>query len=132
MSDTPEDDRAATSVDVDATPDEVWEALTTDDGLATWFGEGSGIGDEPGDSLYVLDPITEETKTGIVETVVPVEQIDFTWWPLGEPDDASHVSITLQPSDAGTRVTVTERPLRPGTAVMSANSGRRLATAGRR
>lgn len=132
MSDTTERDHASTSADIDADPEEVWEAITTDEGLATWFGEGSVIGDEPGDSLYVIDPVTEAPKTGIVETVVPEEKIDFTWWPLGEPDDASHVSITLEPNDGRTRVTVIERPLRPGSVVMSAGNGRALAAAGHR
>ncbi len=130
MSDTTQDDRACTSADIDADPEAVWQALTTDDGLAGWFGEGSVIGEEPGEALYVVDPVTGRPKTGLVETVIPEEQLDFTWWPIGEPDDASRVSITLAPADAGTRVTVTERPLRPGAAVMSASSSRALACVG--
>ena len=132
MSETTEQDHASTSADIEADPEEVWEALTTDDGLATWFGEGSVIGEEPGDSLYVVDPVTGRPKTGVVETVVPEEQIDFTWWPLGEPDDASHVSITLEPNDGRTQVTVTERPLRPGAVVMSAHADGVLASVGLR
>ena len=127
------EDAASTSIDLGADPGAVWEALTTDEGLDGWFGQGSTMGDEPGDALYVADPLTGAPKTGIVETVVPEERLDFTWWPIGDADGASHVSITLLPSDVGTRVTVVERPLRPGTAVMSSglSSGRALALTGR-
>jgi len=102
---------AQTSVDIDADPEEVWDALTSSGEPDSWHGEGSVIGEEPGDSLYISDPATGRPKSGIVERVVDNELLEYTWWPIDDPDAASRVAITLLPTPAGTRVRVTERPL---------------------
>lgn len=116
MSDAPNDQQAKTHLDIASEPDEVWEALTSTDRADCWHGEGSIIGDEEGDTLYIVDPATGRPKSGIVETLIPDERFTYTWWPVEEPDEASHVTITLEPIPIGTRVTVVERPLTPGTA----------------
>lgn len=113
MADVKENDHAVVTVDIDAEADAVWESLTTNEGLADWFGDGSFVGDEPGDDLHVLDPVTGRPKSGIIEKIEPSECLEYTWWPIGAPDEASRVAITLVPCETGTRVTVTERPLLP-------------------
>lgn len=106
-------DQAEITLDIEAEPEVVWDSITTDDGLSDWFGEGSFVGPEPGDDLHVLDPVTGRPKSGIVEKVEPQQCLEYTWWPIGAPDEASRVAITLLPCEVGTRVTVVERPLMP-------------------
>lgn len=119
MADVQEADHAVITVDIDAEAEAVWESLTTTEGLADWFGDGSFIGDEPGDDLHVVDPVTGRPKSGIVEKFEPAECLEYTWWPIGAPDEASRVAITLAPHETGTRVTVTERPLLPTMTAMT-------------
>lgn len=129
MADVKENEQAEITVDIEAEPEVVWDSLTTSDGLAEWFGEGSFVGSEPGDDLHVLDPVTGRPKSGIVEKIKAGECLEYTWWPIGAPDEASRVAITLLPCETGTRVTVVERPLLSSSMSMSAVA-RDRATAG--
>ena len=102
--------RAAESeIDLPAPPSEVWERLTTDDGLAHWMGEGSQIEPVVGAPISVPDVVTGQPKSGRVKHLEQGRQLDFVWWPEANPDDFSEVSITLEPLHAGTRVRVVER-----------------------
>lgn len=128
MADVKENEQAEITVDIEAEPEVVWQSLTTSEGLGEWFGEGSFVGSEPGDDLHVLDPVTGRPKSGIVEKIEPSECLEYTWWPIEAPDEASRVAITLLPCETGTRVTVVERPLLPAPLSMSL-SARYCATA---
>ena len=99
-------------VEIEATPDDVWQALTTDDGLAGWIGDGSTIGDNVGDEIDVHDVVTGQRKRGVLDEVSCGHRLGYTWWPETEPTRATRVAISLEPTPIGTRVTVTEsRPL---------------------
>ncbi len=92
-------EEAFTDLDIDASPDRVWEAITTDAGLSEWFGSGSTIDPSDGGAISTPDVVTGRPKVGVVTTVVPERQLDFTWWPTDAPDDRSSVSITLTPRE---------------------------------
>ena len=119
-------DMPLTETELDASPDEVWEVLTDPEGVESWLGEGSTLEPVPGGNLDVADTETGVPKRGRVEHVEHSRRLTFTWWPAddesGEAGDAaSTVNIELIPSGAGTRLTVTERPLTSlGTADTSA------------
>lgn len=103
------------SVEVEASPDDVWELLVDDDDRAEWFGGPTELRPEPGTPATFTDPdgTRREATVGDVE---PGTRIDWVWWPAerrGDDDGASHVSVTLEPTTIGTRVTVTEVPLVP-------------------
>jgi uncharacterized protein YndB with AHSA1/START domain len=83
---------------VEATPEEVWAALTDEDRLEEW-----------------MAPEVELDST--VETIEEKERFAFTWSRPGEGE--SFVEFTLEPLPAGTRVTVVETPIGP-TAIASA------------
>jgi len=99
---------AIVSVDIDASPEDVWHALTAEDGLAPWMGEGSMMGECQGDDLVLADIVTGQRRRGVLDEVSPQHRLGYTWWPETAPEQATRVSITLVPCVSGTRVTVVE------------------------
>ncbi len=77
---------ARTEVEIEATPEEVWEALVTEEGRERWLGEP--------------------------ERDVHVEVVDaphrLVWWWAGEDQPATRVEFLVVAAPAGTRVVVTE------------------------
>jgi uncharacterized protein YndB with AHSA1/START domain len=73
-------------VDIEASPEEVWEALVTEEGRDRWL-------DEPGRDVHV-------------------EVLDaphrLVWWWAGEDEPATRVEFLVAASPSGTRVVVTE------------------------
>jgi uncharacterized protein YndB with AHSA1/START domain len=91
---------------VEATPEEVWEALTDDDRLSEWLAPDVELDPIEGGEIAVRDG--EDERTGTVETVEKQERIAFTWTRPGEGE--SFVEFTIEPLPAGTRVRVVETP----------------------
>ena len=98
-------------LDIDADPERVWRALTTDDGLAPWMGDGATVDPRPGGLVAMPDPVGGSTRRGRVERIEEGRRLDFTWWPALRPAERTAVSITVAPNGSGCRVRVTERPL---------------------
>jgi uncharacterized protein YndB with AHSA1/START domain len=73
-------------IDVEASPEEVWEALATEEGRERWL-------DEP-------------------EREIHVEQLDaphrLVWWWAGAEEPATRVEFLVVTAPAGARVIVTE------------------------
>ncbi len=76
-------------VTVDAPLEEVWEAISSQDGRERWL--------EP-------DP----DRTLIVEETQPPTHISWWWWHECDDEPARHVDIQISPAPDGTRVIVTE------------------------
>jgi uncharacterized protein YndB with AHSA1/START domain len=92
---------------VEATPEEVWEALTDEDRLEEWMAPDVELDPFEGGEISVRDG--DEERNGTVETLEENERFAFTWSRPGEGE--SFVEFTLEPLPAGTRVTVVETPL---------------------
>jgi uncharacterized protein YndB with AHSA1/START domain len=73
-------------IDVDATPEEVWEALATDEGRERWL-------DEPGREIRV--DVEDEPQR-------------LVWWWGADDEAPTRVEFELVPTPDGTRVIVTE------------------------
>jgi uncharacterized protein YndB with AHSA1/START domain len=73
-------------VEVEASPEEVWEALVTAEGRERWLGEP-----ERDIHIEVLDAPSR-----------------LVWWWAGEEEPATRVEFLVVASPAGTRVIVTE------------------------
>ncbi|MEM9467958.1 MAG: SRPBCC domain-containing protein [Actinomycetota bacterium] len=102
---------------VPAEPDEVWHAITTDDGL------GASIDPVPGGTVESCDH-DQPGRVGAVEFVSPPSRLRYRWWPVDEPDQVSTVDITLEPVETGTVVTVVEQlVLAPMTAPQASARG---------
>jgi len=94
---------------VEATPEEVWEALTDEDRLEEWMAPEVELDPTEGGEISVRDG--EEERSGTVETVEEAERLSFTWSRPGQGE--SFVEFTLEPLPAGTRVRVVEVPTDP-------------------
>lgn len=91
------------SVDLPASPDEVWERIVDGDLAEEWM--GVRITPRRGGAVEVPD----RDVIGTVEEVVPGESITWSWREAdGEP---SQVTIDIAPIDEGSRVTIVERLL---------------------
>ena len=107
---------------VEASPEEVWEALTDPDRLSEWLAPDVELDPNEGGEIAVRDG--EDERTGTVETVEELERLTFTWTRPGEGE--SFVEFTIEPLPAGTRVRVVETPIGP-TAMAFGGWGPRLA-----
>ena len=103
-------DRIERTVEVAHPPATVWAALTTAEGLSSWFGNTATIELRPGGSARMTWS-GGETANMRVERVEEPTVFGFTWAIYGLPDDdprRTYVEFTLQPAGAGTRLTVVE------------------------
>ncbi len=103
-------DRITRTVALAHPPAAVWTALTTAEGLGTWFGNAATIDLRPGGSARVTWAGGERADLR-VERVEEPTVFGFTWHINGLPDDdprRTYVEFTLQPDGAGTRLTVVE------------------------
>jgi uncharacterized protein YndB with AHSA1/START domain len=103
-------DRIERTVDIARPPAAVWTALTTAEGLGSWFGDRATIDLRPG-GTGLLEWKEGPTVDLRVERVEEPEVFGFTWRINGLPDDdprRTYVEFTLEPTDTGTRLTVVE------------------------
>jgi uncharacterized protein YndB with AHSA1/START domain len=104
-------DRIERTVEIAQPPTKVWTALTTAEGLGTWFGDkGATIDLRPGGSaqMWWSNGFQAEMR---IERVEEPRIFGFTWHINGLPDDdprRTYVEFTLDPVGAGTRLTVVE------------------------
>jgi uncharacterized protein YndB with AHSA1/START domain len=94
---------------VEASPEEVWEALTDEDRLEEWLAPDVELDPVEGGEIAVTDG--DERRSGTVETIEEDERFAFTWTRPGEGE--SFVEFTIEPLPGGTRVTVVETQIGP-------------------
>ena len=97
-------DRVERDLWLPATPQQVWDAVTSDG----WLGERVMLELRPGgDAEFESDG---QLRTGWVEAVSMPERLSF-WWALDD-EPASRVELRLQERDDGTHLRIVEtRPL---------------------
>jgi uncharacterized protein YndB with AHSA1/START domain len=93
---------------VEASPDEVWEALTDEDRLEEWLAPEVELEPYEGGEIAVRDG--DDERKGTVETLEENERFAFTWSRPGEGE--SFVEFTIEALPGGSRVTVVETPTR--------------------
>jgi uncharacterized protein YndB with AHSA1/START domain len=95
------------TVDLDATVDEVWTALTDDRERSAWFGSESRIDIRPGGAGEVVDPdgSVHRVEVGAVE---PGRRLEWRWAPTSG-GAATAVEFVVESLPRGARLTVTER-----------------------
>jgi uncharacterized protein YndB with AHSA1/START domain len=103
-------DAIVRTVEIAHPPAKVWAAITTAEGLGTWFGNTATIDLRPGGAA-------EMTWTGGHKAEMRIERVEeptvfaFTWGIDGLPADdprRTYVEFTLEPVGSGTRLTVVE------------------------
>ena len=103
-------DRIERTVEIAHPPSKVWAALTTAEGLGTWFGHDATIDLRPGGSAKLSWNSGDKAELRI-ERVEEPSIFGFTWGIYGLPADdprRTYVEFTLEPVGAGTRLTVVE------------------------
>src|SRR5215211_2176075 len=90
----------------EASPEEVWEALTDEDRLEEWMAPEVELDPVEGGEISVRDG--DDHRTGTVETLEENERFAFTWSRPGEGE--SFVEFTIEALPGGSRVTVVETP----------------------
>jgi uncharacterized protein YndB with AHSA1/START domain len=98
MADLPEIER---SIDVPAEPDIVWEKIVDGDLAEEWM--GVRLEPRPGGNVSVPD----RDVIGTVEEVEPGRSITWSW--REREGDPSQVTITIDPTEIGSRITIVER-----------------------
>jgi uncharacterized protein YndB with AHSA1/START domain len=89
---------------IDASPEDVWEAITSEG----WLADEVTLDLVPGGDAEFRT--RDEVKSGWVEDVHAPDRLAFWWAVDGEP--ATRVELTLSPADELTRLRVVEtRPL---------------------
>jgi uncharacterized protein YndB with AHSA1/START domain len=104
-------DRIERTVEIAQPPARVWAALTTAEGLGTWFGDKAATIDlRPGGWAQMTWTSGDKADMHI-ERVEEPRVFGFTWQIMGLPADdprRTYVEFTLEPVAAGTRLTVVE------------------------
>src|SRR3954463_6467775 len=109
-------DRIERTVEIARPPTAVWPALTTAEGLGTWFGNSATINLRPGGTAQIAWSSGDKADLRI-ERVEEPAVFGFTWHIYGLPDDdprRTYVEFTLEPTDTGTRLTVVENGFAQG------------------
>jgi uncharacterized protein YndB with AHSA1/START domain len=91
---------------LEASPEEVWEALTDERMLSEWLAEDAELDPvEGGDASFRF--ADGEERRGTVVSVQEERSLAFTWARPDEPE--TYVELTLEPAVSGTRLVVVER-----------------------
>jgi uncharacterized protein YndB with AHSA1/START domain len=97
---------AVAELQIAASPDRVWQALVTSEGLKPWLGDGATIEAVEGGALSAPDPVGGRTRRGRVERIDDGRRLVFTWWPVTNPAERSTVAIVVEPVDSHGAATV--------------------------
>src|SRR3954471_2372396 len=103
-------DRIERSVRVERPLEQVWAAITTADGLGSWFGNGAEVDLRVGGTAKLTWDGGHSAELRI-ERLEPQTVFGYTWGINGLPDHdprRTYVEFTLTPDDSGTTVTVVE------------------------
>jgi uncharacterized protein YndB with AHSA1/START domain len=97
------------SIELPVSAEEAWTSLRDADGLAGWLGDAVDLPDvAPGAAGRIVEG--DAVRRLVVTEVLEGRSIGFVWWDEAAPEDASVVTIAVEPGDGETStVSVTER-----------------------
>jgi uncharacterized protein YndB with AHSA1/START domain len=114
-------ERVTRSVELDAAPAEVWDALTEDALLGEWLADEVKLEAAPGGEIICRYANGEERR-GEVELVEEAERLAWSW--RREGGAPSRVELVLDAVADRTRLTIIETaPLRTGGPLLLAGAG---------
>jgi len=100
------------TLDLPHPQDRVWAALTTIEGLTSWFGSHAEGFVVPGRVVRMRwEQYDDGRKDLAIKVVEPMSRFAFTWAVSGAPEGdprQTFVEFLLEPTAAGTLLTVTE------------------------
>jgi len=92
---------------VPAAPEEVWDALTSEERLAEWFANEVELDATAGGGA-VFRWANGEARRAVVEEIEDGRLLRLRWWDEEAPAEVTVVAIAVTPVEHGTRVVVTE------------------------
>ena len=98
--------RITRSVELDASADDVWRALTEPELLADWL-DVVELDIRPGGDGLIVER-DGAVRRARVDEVEPARRLALCWWPEDGSGPASTVELDLEETPSGTRVVVTE------------------------
>ena len=104
-------DRIERTVELAHSPERVWDAITTAEGLGTWFGNRGAKVDLRVGGQATLTWDSGDTATLTIERLEPPRVFGYTWPVYGLPKEdprRTYVEFTLEPTGSGTTLTVVE------------------------
>lgn len=112
MSEPTEQSSVETSRDLDAPPSTVWDAIVDPDRLGQWLGGDVDVEISEGSEGTIDFGKDDEPAVVLIETVDENERLVFRWaTTVAAPTE---VTIGLEPTRHGTRITVVERAIPNG------------------
>ena len=117
---------------VNAPPARVWAAITRPEQMIKWWGPDAGptldvVADvRPGGRFSVVFRLldgSEHNPTGTYREVIPEKKLVFTWILPGAVEPNTLVTFLLEPSGAGTMLTLTHEHLPDEPARLSHEQG---------
>ena len=121
--------RITRTVDLDASLDDVWRAVSEPELLGDWLDSRVDLDVRPGGEGIIVEP-DGAVRRARVDEVEPARRLALRWWPEDGDGPESKVELDLEQTPDGTRVVVTETLIAgvPGSATAcaaaSAASGR--------
>ena len=103
-------DRIERTLELTHPPEKVWAAITTAEGLGTWFGHRAEVDLRVGGQVKLAWD-SGDTAVLTIERLEPPRRFAYTWPLHGLPDSdprRTYVEFTLEPTSAGTTLTVVE------------------------
>jgi len=104
-------DRIERTIEIAHPPARVWAALTTAEGLGSWFGDATASIDLRRGGAAEMTWTSGDKVSMRIERVEEPSVFAYTWPIQGLPDDdprRTYVEFTLEPTEGGTRLTVVE------------------------
>jgi uncharacterized protein YndB with AHSA1/START domain len=92
---------------LDADPDDVWEAVTSPEQLADWFGTDMDGDIAPGEIVRFTQPDGSQRRA-LIERVDQPRELVFRWLPSAT-EPPSRVDITIDEAQDGSVLRVVER-----------------------
>ncbi|HKO90554.1 MAG TPA: SRPBCC family protein, partial [Polyangiaceae bacterium] len=103
-------DRIERTLEIKQPPERVWQALTTKEGLGTWFGHKAEVDLRVGGEVK-LTWDSGDVATLMIARLEPPHVFGYTWSIYGLPAEdprRTYVEFTLQPTGTGTTLTMVE------------------------
>jgi uncharacterized protein YndB with AHSA1/START domain len=99
--------RITRSVELAASVDDVWRAVTEPELLGDWLGSVVELDIRPGGEGVIVES-DGEVRRARIEEVEPARRLALRWWPEDGSGPESTVELELEETVEGTRLVVTE------------------------
>ena len=95
------------TIELDCDAGTLWRLISDAGELGTWLGEDVHLDLRVGGSGHLVDDDGVRRHLTVTDMTAG-ERLAFTWWPAGDEAAASDVTFTVEETDTGSRLVITE------------------------